>query len=61
MLLKRFYLVLAVLFSGIVILDFLIYFESWKNGIPLHPQLKQHLYFNPPIMLFCWYLALKNK
>ncbi len=61
MFLKKFYFVLAVLFSVIVLFDFFILIQSFINDVSIHPQLKQHLYFNPPLMLFCWYLAFKNK
>jgi len=54
------YGVFAILFSIIVAFDFLILFQSWADGVQLHPQLQQHFYFNPPIMIFLWYMALKK-
>ena len=58
---KKLYLVLAILFTLIVLFDFFLLIQSMIDGVSLHPQLKQHFYFNPPVMLFCWYLALKKK
>lgn len=58
--LKWSYGVLAILFSIIVVFDFLILFQSWVGGVQLHPQLQQHFYINPPIMIFLWYMALKK-
>lgn len=57
---KGFYLVLAILFTGIVIIDFLIFYRLIVDGTPIHPQLKQHFYTNPPIMIFLWYMVFKK-
>jgi hypothetical protein len=58
---KNPYFILAVLFSVTVIFDFLIFIQALVYGTPIHPQLKQHFYMNPPVMLFLWYMFLKNK
>jgi len=57
---KWVYAVLAILFSIVVVFDFLMLFQSWADGVQLHPQLQQHFYFNPPILIFLWYMALKK-
>ncbi len=50
----------AILFSIVVVFDFLILFQSWADGVRLHPQLQQHFYTNPPLVIFLWYMALKK-
>jgi hypothetical protein len=57
---KWFYLVFAILFSVIVVLDFTMLFQSLIDGVKLHPQLQQHFYFNPPVMIFLWYMVFKK-
>jgi len=54
------YGIFAILFSIIVLFDFLILFQSWEDGVLLHPQLQQHFYINPFLMVYFWFMALKK-
>jgi len=54
------YGVWAILFSVIVVIDFILLFQSWVDGVALHPQLQQHFYIYPPFTIYFWYMALKN-
>ncbi len=57
---KWLYGVLAVLLSVLVVFDLLMLFQSWADGVAMHPQLQQHLYINPPVLIFLWYMALRK-